>query len=231
MTVKTKAHAGGWLKLKDDAQGEVTAAFAKLEVVDHDGDVTLPGAFQAGQKVKVCQTGHAHHVRVAGAGTIIGEEAAPDGSLWAVAELKYFLDTEAGREEFATVKALADAGYSQEWSYGYDILDAGPGQVDGKNVQLLKALSVYEISPVLRGAGIGTHTLAVKAQTGECEACGQPLPKETPVEPDEKSVDEPAPVASDEDAEATAAKARQADQLYLSLLEMKARHLSRRPVH
>lgn len=177
-TMMHKAQAGARTLKAEGAAGEVRVAFAQLNVVDHDNDYTMPGAFEAGQKVKVCQTGHAHGSRVAGCGVIVGEETMPDGSLWAVADLKFFLDTEAGREEYATVKALHDAGHSQEWSYGYDTLAASPMEVDGQYVNGLQKQSAYEISPVLRGAGIGTHTLAVKAKgKGECEACGQPLPK------------------------------------------------------
>lgn len=160
-------------------QGIVEVAFAQLEVVDHDGDYTLPGAFPTGKKLKVCQWGHAHYKRVVGAAEILGEQDMPDGTKWAVARLAYFLNTPDGRSEFDTVKALQDAGVGCEWSYGYDVLDAEFMQADGRRVQALKALDPYEISPVLRGAGIGTHTLSVKGKDGEtaCEACGQALPK------------------------------------------------------
>ncbi len=159
----TKAHAGSFTKLKA-GKGEARIAFAQIGVVDHDGDYTFPGAFQIGQKVKVCQTGHAHGKRVAGAGEIVGEETAADGSVWAIADIKFLLNTEAGREEYETAKGLDELGHTQEWSYGYDTLDAMPVQVDGRAANGLKQQSVYEVSPVLRGAGIGTHTLGIKGQ-------------------------------------------------------------------
>jgi len=71
MSVKTKTSAAAYVKAGD--QGVVDVAFAQLEVVDHDGDYTMPGAFPVGKKVKVCQWGHAHYQRVVGAGEIIGE--------------------------------------------------------------------------------------------------------------------------------------------------------------
>ena len=176
MSVKTKTSAAAYVKAGD--QGVVDVAFAQLEVVDHDGDYTMPGAFPVGKKVKVCQWGHAHYQRVVGAGEIIGEVEQPDGTKWAVARLEYFLNTPEGRAEFDTVKALQAAGVGCEWSYGYDVLDAEFMQADGRRVQALKALDPYEISPVLRGAGIGTHTLAVKSKAeGVCDACGQSLPE------------------------------------------------------
>lgn len=214
-----KSSGGAKLLKADEDGGSGTArvAFAQLNVVDHDGDYTIPGAFQTGQKLKVCQTGHAHGMRVAGAGEILGEQEI-DGAMWAVADLKFFLDTEAGREEYATVKALQKAGHSSEWSYGYDILDAAPGEVSGQRVQILKSLSVYEISPVLRGAGIGTHTLDVKS--APCPTCG--ATKAAPVV-EEPPVDEPVVVVDEGDAEA---KGR-AEQAHLQWLEMKARQLTR----
>lgn len=173
----TKTTTSG--SVKAIGSGEVEVAFAQLNVVDHDGDYTIPGAFQPGQKVKMCQTGHAHGLLPAGAGEIVGEERGSDGTMWAVAKLKFFLNTAAGKEHYETIKALAEAGHAQEWSYGYDVLDAAPVQVDGKHANALKALSVYEISPVLRGAGIGTHTRSIKEKADDdrtCETCGQALP-------------------------------------------------------
>lgn len=229
MMLKTKATTGAPLLKADDASvGTVRVAFAQIGVVDHDGDYTMPGAFQPGQKVKMCQTGHAHGALPAGAGEIVGEEMI-DGATWAVAELKFFLDTPHGEATYLTVKALAEAGHSQEWSYGYDILDAEHGQVDGKRVQILKALSAYEISPVLRGAGIGTHTLAVKSEAGTCEACGQSIPKAK----DTDELDACEDCGKDTDgcgceAEKAAAadalvKAGQTEQAFISWLAMKAR--------
>lgn len=208
-------HGTKLLKAAEDAaEGTVRVAFAQLNVVDHDGDVTIPGAFEQGAKVKVCQTGHAHGDRVAGAGVIIGEERIGDAD-WAVAELKFFLNTEAGREEFETIKALNDLGHTQEFSYGYDILDAEHGVVDGKQVQILKSLGPYEISPVLRGAGIGTHQLAVKAVEGECPTCGTKAV--TVVEPEPDVVE-------------GSAKLRDAEASHLQFLQMKARRNSARHV-
>lgn len=189
MNTKQKPSSGALLLKADDATRTVTVAFAQLEVVDHDGDVTEPGAFVPGQKVKMCQTGHAHGKLPAGAGEILGEQDI-DGAKWAVARMQ-FLDTDAGEQHYQTVKQLHELGHTQEWSYGYDILSSAPGQADGRPVQILKALSVYEISPVLRGAGIGTHTLGVKAKDGACAECGQALPKSAnPFADDEEDAEE-----------------------------------------
>jgi hypothetical protein len=51
----------------------------------------------------------------------------------------------------------------QEWSYSFDILDASFGEFEGKQVRFLRKLKVHEVSPVMLGAGIGTHTRAIKS--------------------------------------------------------------------
>jgi hypothetical protein len=58
----------------------------------------------------------------------------------------------------------------QEWSYGYNVLDGGPGIFDGKRVRELRKLDVFEVSPVLKGAGVGTGTLAIKSGRPEADA-------------------------------------------------------------
>lgn len=239
----TKASAPRLLKVETVGdQGIVEVAFAQLEVVDHDGDYTLPGAFPVGKKLKVCQWGHAHYQRVVGAGEILSEAKMDDGSLWAVARLAYFLNTPDGRAEYDTVKALQDAGVGCEWSYGYDVLDAEFMQTDNGRVQALKKLDPYEISPVLRGAGIGTHTLSVKAKAadGMCEACGQKLPTDD-ADGDEDTVDAKADdqldtckdcgkgaddCACDVDKSGDADAKGRAEMLALSWLATKARRLT-----
>ena len=51
----------------------------------------------------------------------------------------------------------------QEWSYGYAVLDGPSGLFEGKRVRELRKLDVFEVSPVLKGAGVGTSTLAIKS--------------------------------------------------------------------
>jgi hypothetical protein len=53
----------------------------------------------------------------------------------------------------------------QEWSYGFDVLDYDFTTIDGQRVRVLKKLKVYEVSPVLLGAGIGTRTVTVKGRS------------------------------------------------------------------
>ena len=154
------------VEIKDDEKGIVTAAFAKLGVMDLDGDITLPGAFGS-QKVGVSAYGHNSWMGELpiGRGTI----SEKDGE--AVAELKLFMSTQNGRDHFEVIKGMGDL---QEWSYGFDVKETGEvtEEMRLRGVRrVLKKLKVHEVSPVMRGAGVDTRTLAVK-----CESCGGKVP-------------------------------------------------------
>ena len=145
----------GTIEVKNEKTGEFKAIFSRLNVVDRDGDVTQPGAFIDGQKVRIAYWGHRWEDLPVGIGHIYSD----DEKAWV--DGKFFLDTETGLETYKTVKNLEDL---QEWSYGFDILESEDGTVDGQNVRVLKSLNVYEVSPVLLGAGIGTGTVAIKSK-------------------------------------------------------------------
>jgi HK97 family phage prohead protease len=140
-----------------DTEGAFVATFARLNVIDRDGDVTVPGAFKSGQRVKIAQWGHNWGALPVGDGVI----AADDEKAWV--DGQFFLDTAAGRDTYTTVKRLADL---QEWSYGFDIKDQSFGEFDGQDVRFLRSLDVFEVSPVMVGAGIGTRTDAIKSRDG-----------------------------------------------------------------
>lgn len=143
----------GLMEVKADGeQGLVRNVFATLNVEDSDGDVTLPGAF-GNQKVRLGAWGHAWQQLPVGKG-IIGEEGDK-----AIFDGAFFLDTEAGRQHFLTVKNLAEL---QEWSYGFRVLEAEEGEFEGRQVRFLKKLQVFEVSPVMQGAGVDTMTVAIK---------------------------------------------------------------------
>lgn len=148
----------GRVRIKDADLGQVQAVFSTLGVVDLDGDVTEPGAFVDGAKVRISAYGHASWggALPVGKGVIhtAGDEAVLDG--------QFFLDTVAGRDTFTVVKEL---GELQEWSYGFDVVEAGYGIQDDREVRFLKSLAVHEVSPVLLGAaGPGrTRTIGAKS--------------------------------------------------------------------
>ena len=154
--VRTKTYQGRMQLKADGEPGEFSAVFATLNVIDKDGDVTLPGAFGE-QKVLVEPWNHNYQSPPVGKGTIheVDAQAVVDG--------RFFLDTANGKEHHAVVKETGDM---QEWSYTFRVVEGESGMFEGEQVYFLKKLDVIGVSPVTRGAGIGTRTTAVKSAGG-----------------------------------------------------------------
>lgn len=151
--METKTYRAA-VEFKGDGEtGEFEAVFATLGVIDHDGDVTVPGAFGE-QRVLVEPWNHNYQAPPVGKGVIQerGNEAIVVGH--------FFTDTAAGLEHYRVAKRLEDM---QEWSYTFRVLDAEPGMVDGQPVRMLKRMEVAGVGQVTRGAGIGTRTTALKS--------------------------------------------------------------------
>ena len=153
--MKTKTFRAAMEIKADGAPGEFRAVFSTFNVVDKDGDVTLPGAFKSGAAVRISYWGHRWQDLPVGRG-VIGQD---EKQAWV--DGKFFLDTMAGKETYQTVKNLDEL---QEWSYGYDVLRSEMGKFGEAqdDVRFLKELEVAEVSPVMLGAGIDTRTEAIK---------------------------------------------------------------------
>jgi HK97 family phage prohead protease len=146
------------IELKADQVGEFVATFATLNVIDKDGDVTVPGAFQNDAPVRISAWSHNWGALPVGKGVIHADEE----RAWVDGE--FFLQTAQGKETYETVKAL---GGLQEWSYGFDITDQSFGKFDGQDVRFLRGLEVHEVSPVMIGAGVDTRTDRIKGMKDE----------------------------------------------------------------
>lgn len=156
MTSRRETKRSGPIEVKAADRGEVTAIFATLNTVDHDGDVTLPGAFEDGAELFLSEWNHSAmtgHALPVGKGRI-----RTDGDR-VIVDAQYFVDTGRGRHAFEVVRKLAG---TVEWSYGFSIIEDAPGDRPGV-ARYLKRLEVFEASPVHRGAGIGTGTVSTRA--------------------------------------------------------------------
>jgi hypothetical protein len=145
-------------KADSDETGEFAAEFATLNVIDLDGDVTEPGAFQDGQETLIEAWNHGYFELPVGKGVIRERDNK------AIIEGRFFMDTMGGVEHYRTVKNI---GTLQEWSYTFDILESGSGEFDDQEVHFLRKLDVWGVAPVQRGAGIDTRTLAIKRQRND----------------------------------------------------------------
>ena len=152
----TKQFSGARLLKADEERGEVEVVFATLGVVDAHGDRIAPGAIGK-QAVAISAFGH---------GSWFGELPVGKGVTFerdneAIFAGQFFMDTEKGRETFKTVRNMAEL---QEWSFSLmDVEYALSSKTDDPQVFDLTKIDVDEVSPVLRGAGVNTRTLAVKA--------------------------------------------------------------------
>lgn len=141
--------------VKSAEKGEVSAVFSTFNVLDKDGDITLPGAIPDGLEVVISAYGHQSHYGALPAGKGVIRTTDTE----AILEGSFFMNTAHGRDTFEVVKGLGALG---EWSYSLHDVKSHRGEEGGQSVNYLESIFVKEVSPVLRGAGINTRTLETK---------------------------------------------------------------------
>lgn len=145
----------------DGDEGSIEAVFSTFGIVDRDGDIVEAGAVLNEQPVPMVWSHDWTKIIGKGVTSVDAERAIFKGS--------FFTQTTAGRDAYETVKAMGDL---QEYSWGFRINDADYAERDGQTVRIIKSAELFEVSPVLVGAGRGTGTLSLKHQsfTDEAEA-------------------------------------------------------------
>lgn len=141
-----------------DEAGKGLALIADMKAVDHDGDGYAPGAFSwKGDQWCPLLTAHDRWSMPFGKARVYEEGDK------AYAEMHINLETQTGREWHAALKFdLANGRAVQEYSYGYDVIEAEDRLNDSKWKRTLKRVDVHEVSTVVRGAGAGTRTISIK---------------------------------------------------------------------
>jgi hypothetical protein len=141
--------------------GKGLARIATLSAVDSDRDTYAPGAFswkEGGVQWAPILVAHDRKRIPLGKAKVYEEGDA------ALAELHLNLETQAGKDWHSALKFdLATGRPVQEWSYGYEVKNAGYKVQGGARIRQIKQTDVHEVSPVVRGAGEGTRTLAIKS--------------------------------------------------------------------
>lgn len=147
------------IELKADKPGTFVARIATLNVIDKDGDVTVPGAFPAGKSILISAYQHGSWDGALPVGKGIIKERGNE----VIVEGEFNLTTATGKEHYETVKFAPEL---QEWSYGFSVQEAETEtEWEGNAVyRILKKVDVFEASPVLRGAGMGTGVLSIKKE-------------------------------------------------------------------
>jgi len=177
------------IQLKQDTPGAFVAKIATLNVIDSDHDVTLPGAFPEGKTVLVSAYQHGSW----GGMLPVGKAAIHEIVDEVVAEGQFNLSTASGKEHYEAIKFSGDL---QEWSYGFQVMESEPGKQGDMEVRFLKKVDVFEISPVLKGAGIGTQTMSIKAEKKGAISYNSAHPDGTPKSLEDAEWDAAAEVAA-----------------------------------
>ena len=141
------------IQFKVDEAGKVSASIATFGVVDCDYDIVEPTAFKDGQEVAMVWSHDWDKPVGKGIIRVMPTEAVFEGA--------FFMDTVAGQEAYKTVKAMDNL---QEWSWGFHTVKSTWEEQEEHMIRHLLETEVYEVSPVLKGAGIGTRTLMLKGR-------------------------------------------------------------------
>lgn len=161
------------IEIKDAALGTVRAIFSTFNVIDADGDVVVPGAIPETEVPLVIA--HDWSSLPVGKGKITANRKQ------AVFEGQFFMETEAGREAFLTVKAM---GKTQQYSWGFKVLESDFGQFEERDVRFIRKTQPFEVSPVIVGSNPVTGTIDIK---GTCPTCGRNDDSPEPESPDLKA--------------------------------------------
>jgi len=148
------------IELKEDGDKRyIEAVFSLFDTIDSDNDVTKANALRSGYTGnKVPLVWNYDWSKVIGRGIIEtdNQKAVFKG---------YFLNTEAGKEAYNTVKEMQDM---QQFSYGFQVMKSSKGtHIDSKGeevpVRVLEDVKVWEVSPVLVGAQQNSFVQALKS--------------------------------------------------------------------
>jgi len=148
------------IELKEDGDTRyIEAVFSLFDTIDSDNDVTKANSLRSGYTGnKVPLVWNHDWSKVIGRGIIEtdNQKAVFKG---------YFLNTEAGKEAYETVKAMQDM---QQFSYGFQVMKSTKGtHIDSKGeevpVRMLEDVKVWEVSPVLVGAQQNSFVQALKS--------------------------------------------------------------------
>jgi HK97 family phage prohead protease len=164
----------------DDSLGIVEAIWAVMGNVDGGNDVIHPGAFKKTFKDRanlvnlldnhrtdsvMASLGNVLELREMSKGELPSEllERHPEATGAAWGRFQFLLDTPEGKGAFTRIKQRSIKG----WSFGYDTIEHDRGSVekDGSKVSVrnLRALRLWEVSPVLFPMNEATLTTGVKS--------------------------------------------------------------------
>ena len=155
----------GSVKAVDEADGIVEAFVNTMGVVDADGDIVEPTAFNKSIRNNLpipVLSGHDQGKLVGK--VIFAQPKYIDGDEYRLfTRMQMNMDTEAGRDAFSNVAG----DYVREWSIGFNIPKESDVEQEGSDVSTvvrrIANLDWVEVSSVIRGSSPSTETVAAKA--------------------------------------------------------------------
>ncbi len=147
------------------SKGLISVVFATMGVWDKDGDMAMPG-FYGEQDVALLPTHDWSHVP-------LGKGKTREEGNQAIADIQMNLELQSAKDWLSAIKFDLKVGKPiQEYSYGFKVLDGGSrmGEGLGRQGRILQpredgtpGSKIWEVSPVLVGAGEKTGTISAKA--------------------------------------------------------------------
>jgi len=160
-------------KAVDEAEGIVEAYTNTMGMVDADGDIVEPTAFDNSIESNLPIPVLSGHDQGKLVGKVIHAEpqhvAGEEYRLYTTIQMN--METEAGRDAFSNVAG----DYVREWSVGFNLLkDSDTSQEsDGSaTIRRIENLDWVEVSSVIRGSSPSTETVAAKASPETTEEKG-----------------------------------------------------------
>ena len=142
-------------EVPDGAEMRATFVVATMGVEDQDGDILVPGSVG----VQRCMLGGWQHT--ISRGTIpIGKAGLHEDQDKLIADVEFNPNIQAAVETWHSIKfapELVEVSFGllpKQWGWGENY------------VRMIQKMDVFEVSPVLRGAGIGTGVMSVKEAKG-----------------------------------------------------------------
>lgn len=151
------------IKEVDATQGLIEAFTNSMGVVDSDGDVIDPVAFNGSIAKNLPIPVLAGHDSQAIVGKVLSARpvhiSEDEYRLHTLMQMN--LETQSGREAFSNIKG----GFVREWSVGFNVPEEGwEYEGEGKNqTRRIKDLDWVEVSTVIRGASPQTQTISAKS--------------------------------------------------------------------
>tara|TARA_R100000808_G_scaffold1997_4_gene8478 strand:+ start:1143 stop:1754 length:612 start_codon:yes stop_codon:yes gene_type:complete len=151
------------IKEVDSTQGLIEAFTNSMGVVDSDGDVIDPVAFNGSIAKNLPIPVLAGHDSQAIVGKVLSARPVhiADDEYRLHTLMQMNLETQSGREAFSNIKG----GFVREWSVGFNVPEEGwEYEGEGKNqTRRIKDLDWVEVSTVIRGASPQTQTISAKS--------------------------------------------------------------------